>query len=86
MLPRVQAPSLIIVSGNDEDFVRSNDMAFRRLRCQKQLVRVGIARFTTPGITDREVSRLAVDWFTRTMTPARVVDPQAVRSQTRRLV
>lgn len=86
VLPRVHAPSLIIVSGNDEDYVRSNDMAFRRLRCQKELVRVGIERFTTPGITDGEISRLAFDWFTRTMTPARAVELQAVRPQTRRLV
>ena len=86
VLPRVEAPSLIIVSGNDEDDVRSNDVAFRRLRCPKQLVRVGIDRFTTTEIIDKEISRLAFDWFTRTMTSARTGDPQLARPQTRRLV
>jgi hypothetical protein len=61
-------------------------MAFRRLRCPKELVRVGIDRFTTNGIIDREISRLAFDWFTRTMTSARTGDPQPVAPQTRRLV
>ena len=86
VLARVQAPSLIIVSGNDEDNVRSNDMAFRRLRCPKQLVRVGIDRFPTTSVTDREISRLTFDWFTRTMTSARAGEPQLVGPQTRRLV
>ena len=63
VLARVQAPSLIIVSGNEEDNVRSNDMAFRRLRCPKELVRVGVDRFTTTEILDREITRLAFDWF-----------------------
>jgi len=83
VLPRVHAPSLIIVSGNDEDDVRSNDMAFRRLNCSKQLVRVGVDRFTTTGITDKEISRLAFDWFTRTMAGNEVLPS---RSRTRRLV
>jgi hypothetical protein len=77
---------LIIVSGNEEDSVRSNDIAFRRLRCPKELVRVGIDRFTTTGIIDREISRLAFDWFTRTMTAARAGDPQLVGPQTQGLV
>jgi dienelactone hydrolase len=73
VLSRVHAPSLIIVSGNDEDGLRSNDAAFRRLRCPKQLVRVASDRFTTTGDTDTEVSRLALDWFSRTMAPAPAV-------------
>src|SRR5262245_5628953 len=86
VLPRVETPSLIIVSGNDEDYVRSNDMAFRRLRCPKELVRIGIDRFATSGIIDREITRLAFDWFTRTMTSARAGDLQLAGPRTRRLV
>ena len=89
VLPRVQAPSLIIVGGNDEDHVRSNDVAFRRLNCPKRLVRVGIDRFTTTGVTDKEISQLAFDWFTRIMTPSRasaVGERRPIELQTRRLV
>ena len=86
VLPRVLAPSLIIVSGNEEDDVRSNDMAFRRLNCRKQLVRVAVDRFTTTGVTDKEISRLAFDWFTRTMAPAPAGEVLPRRSRTRRLV
>jgi dienelactone hydrolase len=68
VLSRVRAPSLIIVSGNNEHHLRSNDGAFGRLRCPKELVRVAIDRFTTTGDTDTEVSRLVLDWFSRTMT------------------
>lgn len=86
VLPRIQAPSLVIVSGNDEDNVRSNDMAFRRLSCPKQLVRVAVDRFTTTGVTDKEISRLAFDWFMRTMVPATAGEVLPHRSRTRRLV
>jgi len=68
VLSRVHAPSLIIVSSDDANALRSTNDAFRRLRCPKQLVRVAGGRFTTTGDTDTDVSRLAFDWFSRTMT------------------
>jgi hypothetical protein len=80
VLPRVQAPSLIIVSGNDEDDIRSNDMAFRRLSCPKQLVRLAVDRFTTTGVTDKAISRLAFVWFIRTMVPASTASSSDHRS------
>jgi putative phosphoribosyl transferase len=88
VLARVQAPWLIIVAGNDEDQVRSNDMAFRRLNCPKRLVRVGIDRFTTTGVTDKEISQLAFDWFTRILTPAYASanEGATITAQPRRLV
>jgi putative phosphoribosyl transferase len=88
VLSRVQAPSLIIVAGNDEDEVRSNDMAFRRLNCPKRLVRVGIDRFTSTGVTDKEISQLAFDWFTRIITPvhASAGEDPTMTAHTRRLV
>jgi len=69
VLARVHAASLIIVSGNDPNDLRSNEAAFQRLCCPKQLVHVASDRFTTTGDTDSEVSRLTLDWFSRTMTP-----------------
>ena len=71
VLSRVRAPSLIMLSGEDEADLESNEAAFRRLTCPKQLVHVAMDRFTTSGETNREISRLACDWFSRTMTPVR---------------
>jgi putative phosphoribosyl transferase len=70
VLPRVHAPSLLIVVGNDEDELRSNDIAFRKLGARKELVCVATGRFTTAADADREVSRLAFDWFWRMLAPA----------------
>jgi hypothetical protein len=73
VLSRVQTPSLIIVSTNDESDLRANAAAFRQLQCPKRLVRITSDRPTTAGDTDTEVSRLALDWFSHTMTPASAV-------------
>lgn len=67
ILSRVHAPSLLIVAGNDEDGLRANNAAFGRLSGVKLLVRVGVDRLATAGDKDEEVSRLAFDWFSRTM-------------------
>jgi putative phosphoribosyl transferase len=67
VLPRVRVPSLIVVAGNDEDDLRSNDVAFRTLNCPKELVRIAIDRFTTSTATDADISRLALDWFCHMM-------------------
>jgi dienelactone hydrolase len=37
-LPRVQAPTLLIVGGNDSSVIELNRAAFAQLRCEKQLV------------------------------------------------
>ena len=58
---------MIIASGINGDELRSNDGAFDRLRCPKQLVRVSSDQFTTTGDHDAEVSWLALDWFMHTM-------------------
>jgi dienelactone hydrolase len=70
VLPRVQAPCMIIASGINGDELRSNAAAFDRLRCPKQLVRVASDPYTTTGDHDAEVSWLALDWFVHTMAPA----------------
>jgi putative phosphoribosyl transferase len=65
-LPRVQAPTLFIVGGHDEDVLALNQAAYRRLRCLKELTVVPGAThlFEEPG-TLEEVARLAAAWFVR---------------------
>jgi putative phosphoribosyl transferase len=65
-LPAVQAPTLLIVGGNDDVVIELNEQALRKLRCPKQLVIVPGAThlFEEPG-TLEEVARLAKDWFVR---------------------
>jgi pimeloyl-ACP methyl ester carboxylesterase len=69
-LPAVQAPTLLIVGGNDDVVIELNEQAFRLLRCPKHLVIVPGAThlFEEPG-TLEEVSRLAKEWFVRYLAP-----------------
>jgi putative phosphoribosyl transferase len=65
-LPRVQAPTLLIVGGRDEPVIAMNREALAQLRCEKRLEIVPGAThlFEEPG-TLEEVARLAGDWFDR---------------------
>jgi putative phosphoribosyl transferase len=66
-LPRVQAPTLLIVGGNDVPVIGMNQQALRQLgAADKQLVIVPGAThlFEEPG-TLEEVARLAREWFQR---------------------
>jgi putative phosphoribosyl transferase len=69
-LPRVVAPTLLIVGGNDVQVIRLNQAALAQLRCEKQLVIVPGAThlFEEPGALD-EVARLAREWFLRHLVP-----------------
>jgi putative phosphoribosyl transferase len=69
VLPRVQASTLLIVVGNDENELRSNDAGFRKLTCRKELVCVATGQYTSRMDAEREVSRLAFDWFWRMLSP-----------------
>jgi dienelactone hydrolase len=64
VLPRVRAPTLLIVGGKDVPVIAMNEDALRRLRCDKRLAVVAGAThlFEEPGTLD-EVIRLATDWF-----------------------
>jgi putative phosphoribosyl transferase len=64
VLPRVRAPTLLIVGGNDIQVIELNRAALAALRCEKQLVIVPGAThlFEEPGALD-EVARLASDWY-----------------------
>lgn len=70
-LPSVQAPTLLIVGGDDDVVVELNEQALRQLRCPKELVIVPGAThlFEEPG-TLEEVARLAKEWFVRYLVPA----------------
>lgn len=65
-LPRVTAPTLLIVGGLDSPVIELNQQAFDELRCEKELRIVDGAThlFEEPG-TLEQVARLAADWFDR---------------------
>jgi dienelactone hydrolase len=69
-LPRVQAPTLLIVGGEDFGVIELNQAALAQLRCEKRLVIVPGAThlFEEPGALD-EVARLAREWFEQHLTP-----------------
>jgi putative phosphoribosyl transferase len=69
-LPLVQAPTLLIVGGHDEEVIELNEQALNLLRCPKQLVIVPGAThlFEEPG-TLEEVARLAKEWFLHHLAP-----------------
>ncbi len=63
-LPKVKAPTLLIVGGDDTGVIELNQEAYDRLTCKKELKIVPGAThlFEEPG-TLEEVARLARDWF-----------------------
>lgn len=72
-LPRISAPTLLIVGGNDEQVVLLNQLAMQRITAQQQLTIVPGAThlFEEPG-TLEEVARLATRWFQRYLGTALV--------------
>lgn len=66
LLPQVQAPTLLLVGGNDAQVIQLNQQAFETLTAVKQLVIVPGAThlFEEPG-TLEQVARLATEWFQR---------------------
>lgn len=71
-LSAVQAPTLLIVGGNDNVVIELNEEALAQLKCLKQLVIVPGAThlFEEPG-TLEEVAQLAKDWFVRHLAPSK---------------
>jgi putative phosphoribosyl transferase len=69
-LPAVQAPTLLIVGGDDDVVIELNEQAFNLLHCQKKMVVIPGAThlFPEPGALE-EVARLAKDWFLRFLNP-----------------
>jgi len=63
-LPNVQAPTLLIVGGNDDIVIELNEMARDRMRCEVKLEIVPGAThlFEEAGALEK-VAKLAADWF-----------------------
>ena len=70
-LPRVQAPTLLLVGGADTEVLALNRQAFVHLECEKRLDVVPGAShlFEEPGTLER-VAALAGDWLLRHLRPA----------------
>jgi dienelactone hydrolase len=70
-LARVQAPTLLIVGGDDVPVIEMNQAALAHLRCEKRLVIIPGAThlFEEPGALT-EVARLACEWFERYLASA----------------
>ncbi len=70
-LPRVRAPTLLIVGSNDVQVIELNRLALAQLRSEKQLVIIPGAThlFEEPGALDK-VAWLAREWFQRHLIPA----------------
>src|SRR2546430_12234663 len=63
-LPTAQAPSLLIVGGNDDIVIELNEMARDQMRCEVKLEIVAGAThlLEEPGALEK-VAKLASDWF-----------------------
>jgi putative phosphoribosyl transferase len=63
-LPKVQAPTLLVVGGNDDIVIELNEQARDRMRCEAKLEIVPGAThlFEEPGTLEK-VAQLASDWF-----------------------
>jgi dienelactone hydrolase len=63
-LPKVTAPTLLIVGGNDDIVIELNEMARDQMRCEVKLEIVPGAThlFEEPGALE-QVAKLASDWF-----------------------
>ena len=70
-LPRVTAPTLLIVGGDDEPVIDMNQWALERLGSPVKRLEIipGASHlFEEPGALE-EVARLAADWFTHYLAP-----------------
>jgi dienelactone hydrolase len=63
-LTKVQAPTLLIIGGNDDAVIELNEIAADRMRCETKLEIIPGAThlFEEPGALD-EVANIARDWF-----------------------
>jgi dienelactone hydrolase len=69
-LPKVKAPTLLIVGGNDDIVIHLNEQAYAKLVCEKELKIVPGAThlFEEPGTLGR-VADLASEWFKNKLQP-----------------
>jgi len=69
VLPKVEAPTLLIVGGNDDVVIELNEMARDQMRCNVKLEIIAGAThlFEEPGALE-QVAKLASDWFSLHLT------------------
>jgi putative phosphoribosyl transferase len=69
-LPKVQAPTLLIVGGNDDIVIELNEMARDQMRCEVKLEIIPGAThlFEEAGALEH-VAKLASDWFSLHLGP-----------------
>jgi dienelactone hydrolase len=81
-LPRVRAPTLLIVGGNDPVVIEMNRAAKEQMHAEAELVIVPGAThlFEEPG-TLEEVARLARDFFLRRLAPDAAHDPNRAEEE-----
>lgn len=65
-LPKVNAPTLLIVGGSDEPVIELNKEALNKLRCEKKLEMIPSAThlFEESGKLN-QVAKLATEWFNK---------------------
>jgi dienelactone hydrolase len=68
-LTKVQAPTLLVVGGDDDIVIELNEQARDRMRCEVKLeiVRGATHLFEEPGTLEK-VAQLASDWFSLHLT------------------
>jgi dienelactone hydrolase len=76
-LARVQAPTLLIVGGDDGPVIELNRQAFTQLRVEKRLAIIPGAThlFEEPGALE-QVAWLAREWFESHLAPAEALAPR----------
>lgn len=76
----VQAPTLLIVGGNDYEVIQLNEHALRQMRCQKALQVIPDAShlFEEPG-TLEAVAHMATQWFVKYLTKVQVNHEPTIR-------
>ena len=69
-LPRVLAPTLLIVGGHDDVVIQLNEAAYVQLQCEKalQIVPGATHLFEEPGALEA-AARLATAWFQQHILP-----------------
>jgi pimeloyl-ACP methyl ester carboxylesterase len=79
-LEHVEAPTLLIVGGEDREVIELNRRAFAQLRCEKRLEIIPGAThlFEEPGALEA-VARLASTWFRHFLVELRRGDAEGAK-------
>jgi dienelactone hydrolase len=79
LLPKVLAPTLLIVGGRDDMVIQLNEAAYAQLQCEKaiRIVPGATHLFEEPGALD-EVARIATEWFQQHLPPSRLTSDPGV--------